>query len=95
MKRDVLHAGIACVSLLAGLVLAPILAAKASCESGDQLLAVLGVPTLTVLAVGANVYLGAPAGRRSGLVLAASLGALAFLVPAALAALATLANCVG
>jgi hypothetical protein len=94
MRRRILHAAIGFVALLAGLVLAPLLAAKADCESGGQLFAVLGVPALTALAVGVNVYLGAPAGR-TGLLLAAALGLPSFVVPCLLAGVATLAHCAG
>ncbi|MEP6910806.1 MAG: hypothetical protein ABI896_10310 [Actinomycetota bacterium] len=95
MRSNVLHSALGFGSLLVGLVLAPLLAAKAPCDSAEQALAVLGLPGLTGLAVGVNVYVGAPAGGRTRRGAAAALGLLAFVVPALFAGLAVLATCAG
>jgi len=93
MRRNgTVHVALGAGALLAGLVAAP-LVAGGSCSGTRAAVAILALPALTAVAVGVNVFLGAPAGRRTRLLLAGSVGFVAFALAAFFAWAVALANC--
>ncbi len=88
------HVALGGGALLIGLVAAPLVAAG-SCSTARALVAILLLPALTAVAVGVNVFIGAPAGRGTRLLLAGSIGFLALALAALFAWGVSLANCAG